>query len=95
VKKARAEPGHEYKSKKAGGDVWKKGMLEPHAYIPLDARLLNKKNRREAVGYFGGVVESKSAVKARAALKKAGGRPGITHGSRSQRIAAKKNRGKG
>jgi hypothetical protein len=68
-------------------------MLEPHAYIPLDARLLHKKNRREAVGFFEGVVEAKSAAKTRGAVKKAGGgRPGVVHGSRSQRLAAKKNK---
>ena len=33
-------------------------MLEPHAYIPLDARLLNKKNHKEAVAHFGVVVKS-------------------------------------
>ena len=35
-------PGEEYRSKKAGGDVWKKGMLQPHAYIPLDPKLFSK-----------------------------------------------------
>jgi len=34
-KRARREPGEEYRSKKSGGDVWRKGMLEPHAFIPL------------------------------------------------------------
>eukprot|EP01038_Epipyxis_sp_PR26KG_P008350 gene8350-11296_t len=53
------EPGEEYRSKKAGGDVWKKGMLEPHAYIPLDPRLLSKKNHREAVNHFAVVVNNK------------------------------------
>jgi ribosomal RNA-processing protein 12 len=52
------EPGIEYKSKKSGGDVWKKGMLEPHAYIPLDPRLLSKKNYKEAVQHFGVVVKN-------------------------------------
>jgi ribosomal RNA-processing protein 12 len=56
-KKRTKELGEEYKSKKAGGDVWKKGMLEPHAFIPLDARLLNKKNHREAVETFGSVIK--------------------------------------
>jgi ribosomal RNA-processing protein 12 len=52
------EPGEEYRSKKTGGDVWKKGMLEPHAYIPLDARLFSKKNHAQAVEHFGVVVKS-------------------------------------
>lgn len=83
-----SEPGSEYRSKKAGGDVWKKGMLEPHAYIPLDARLLNKKNHREAVGFFGGVVK-KGGVKVGAG----GSKPShVTVGNRNQRMAAKKNK---
>ena len=36
-------PGEEYKSKKSTGDIWKKGMLQPHAYIPLNGKLLGKK----------------------------------------------------
>ena len=52
------EPGIEYKSKKSGGDVWKKGMLEPHAFIPLDARLLSKKHYKEAIDHFGVVVKN-------------------------------------
>ena len=54
------EPGVEYRPKKGtGGDVWKKGMLEPHAYIPLDPRLLSKKHREQAVSHFGAVVGNK------------------------------------
>ena len=52
------EPGVEYRSKKAGGDVWKKGMMEPHAFIPLDARLFSKKHYKEAVDHFGVVVKN-------------------------------------
>ena len=53
------EPGAEYRSKKAGGDVWKKGVaLQPHAYIPLDPRLLSKKHHNAAVEHFGVVVDS-------------------------------------
>lgn len=43
----RAAPGVEYRSKKAGGDVWKKGMMEPHAFIPLDPKLLITKKGRD------------------------------------------------
>ena len=60
------EPGIEYRSKKSGGDIWKKGMLEPHAFIPLDPRLLSKKHHREAVSHFGVVVKSKDGKKKRA-----------------------------
>jgi ribosomal RNA-processing protein 12 len=56
-KKARTkDPGEEYRSKKAGGDVWKKGMLAPHAYIPLDPKLLSKKNKADALSKLGVVV---------------------------------------
>jgi ribosomal RNA-processing protein 12 len=53
------EPGAEYRAKKAGGDVWKKGVpLQPHAYIPLDPRLLSKKHHDQAVQHFAVVVDS-------------------------------------
>lgn len=63
------EPGEEYRSKKAGGDVWKKGQLEPHAFIPLDARLLNKKNHQVAVDHFHSVVAHQNARGAKAAVQ--------------------------
>jgi ribosomal RNA-processing protein 12 len=57
-KKRTREPGEEYRSKKAGGDVWRKGMLEPHAYIPLDARMLTKKNEKNAISHLGIAVHN-------------------------------------
>ena len=46
-----------YKSKKAGGDVKKKGQkYEPYAYMPLDGRSYSKKNRRHAVEQMSTVV---------------------------------------
>jgi ribosomal RNA-processing protein 12 len=39
--------GAAYKSRKAGGDVKKKGQkFEPYAFVPLDGRSYSKKNRR-------------------------------------------------
>ncbi|CAH0479352.1 unnamed protein product [Peronospora belbahrii] len=51
--------GREYRAKKAGGDIKKKGKLEPYAYIPLDPKLMAKRNKREAVTRYGGSVGSK------------------------------------
>jgi ribosomal RNA-processing protein 12 len=49
--------GASYKSKKAGGDVKKKGQkFEPYAYVPLDGRSYSKKNRRRAVEQMATVV---------------------------------------
>lgn len=42
--------GHEFKAKKAGGDV-KKGKLEPYAYLPL--RQVAKKKGRDRIGVSG------------------------------------------
>jgi ribosomal RNA-processing protein 12 len=51
------ELGASYKSKKAGGDVRKKGQaFEPYAYVPLDGRSYSKKNRRSAVEQMSSVV---------------------------------------
>ena len=55
-----ASLGAAYKSKKAGGDVRKKGQkYEPYAYVPLNAKDYTKKNRDKAVSKMGSVVRSK------------------------------------
>lgn len=63
VKKQKKDPtsslGAAYKSKKAGGDVRKKGQkYEPYAYVPLNAKDYTKKNRGKAVSKMGTVVRS-------------------------------------
>ena len=40
--------GHDYTSKKAGGDLKKKDKMEPYAYWPLDRKLLNRRSDRKA-----------------------------------------------
>eukprot|EP00611_Tribonema_gayanum_P032666 TRINITY_DN986_c0_g1_i1.p2 TRINITY_DN986_c0_g1~~TRINITY_DN986_c0_g1_i1.p2 ORF type:complete len:220 (+),score=84.40 TRINITY_DN986_c0_g1_i1:32-661(+) len=61
-KQGGAKPGAEFKSKKAGGDVRRKGQkLEPYAYIPLDPKaLLASKKKSHAksavVQEYGAVV---------------------------------------
>lgn len=51
--------GSSYKSKKAGGDVQRKGQkFEPYAYVPLDGRSYSKKNRRAAVDQMSSVVRT-------------------------------------
>lgn len=44
--------GKEFRAKKAGGDVKKKGKFEPYAYIPLDPKLMAKRNKRNAVNKY-------------------------------------------
>jgi len=49
--------GAAYKSKKAGGDVKKKGQkYEPYAFVPLDGKSYSKKNRRKTVEQMSTVV---------------------------------------
>jgi ribosomal RNA-processing protein 12 len=56
-KNSTAKIGASYKSKKAGGDVKKKGQkYEPYAFVPLDGRAYTKKNRRSAVEQMSSVV---------------------------------------
>jgi ribosomal RNA-processing protein 12 len=55
--------GREYRAKKAGGDMKKKGKLEPYAYIPLDPKLMAKRNKREAVTRYGGSVGKRRGKK--------------------------------
>jgi ribosomal RNA-processing protein 12 len=55
-KRGAEDHGKEYRSKKAGGDMKKKGKLDPYAYIPLDPKLMAKRNKRSAVSRYGGSV---------------------------------------
>ncbi|GAB9470174.1 hypothetical protein Gpo141_00007426 [Globisporangium polare] len=50
------DAGKEYRAKKAGGDMKKKGKLEPYAYIPLDPKLMAKRNKRNAVDRYSNSV---------------------------------------
>ena len=57
-------PGARFKSKKAGGDVRRKGQkYEPFAYIPLDGKQYTKKHRGKAVENMGHVVKGKGGSK--------------------------------
>ncbi|EQC38838.1 hypothetical protein SDRG_03796 [Saprolegnia diclina VS20] len=58
-RKIEAVAGQEYKAKKAGGDIKKKGKLEPYAFIPLDPKLMAKRNKRTAVSRFEKVGKQK------------------------------------
>lgn len=48
-----AYTGSEYKSKKARGDVKKKGKFEPYAYWPLDRKLLSRRPEHKAAARRG------------------------------------------
>ncbi|XP_069140254.1 RRP12-like protein [Argopecten irradians] len=57
--------GGEYKSKKAGGDMKKKGKPDPYAYVPLDFQSLNKRKKAKMQGRFNNLVKGarKGAMK--------------------------------
>ncbi|KAL9880391.1 RRP12-like protein [Glossina fuscipes] len=57
--------GSEYSTKKAKGDMKKKGKLDPYAYIPLSRKSLNRRRRAKHVGTFKSIVKgaSKSALR--------------------------------
>ena len=98
-KKRTHEPGEEYRSKKTGGDVWKKGMLEPHAYFPLDAKLLTKKNQDQAVAHIGIAVNGQNTKTNKrqrvAAIMKQETKGKVAQTlSRKQKVAAMKGRQK-
>jgi len=50
--------GEEYRSKKAQGDVAKKGKPEPYAYYPLNPRHLNKRSKPKVMGQYQGIVNA-------------------------------------
>ncbi|XP_064601005.1 RRP12-like protein [Liolophura sinensis] len=64
--------GQEYKAKKAGGDVQKKGQPDPYAYVPLQFSQLNRRKQAKLKGQFSGFVRGarKGAAKGRKAKQK-------------------------
>ncbi|KAL5212374.1 hypothetical protein ABZP36_023221 [Zizania latifolia] len=72
-----AYTGHEYTSKKAGGDLKKKDKMDPYAYWPLDRKLLNRRSDRKVAARKGMTsvmkmtkkLEGKSASSALAAKR--------------------------
>ena len=50
--------GSEYRSKKARGDVKRKGMPDPYAYVPLQRSSLNRRKRAKSEGSFKNVVKA-------------------------------------
>jgi ribosomal RNA-processing protein 12 len=63
--------GVSYQSKKAGGDVKKKGQVyEPYAYVPLDGRSYTKKHRRNAIEQMTTVVNRNQQKQKRTGTKK-------------------------
>lgn len=48
-----AYTGSEYKSKKAGGDLKRKGKLEPYAYWPLDRKMVSRRPEHRAAARKG------------------------------------------
>ncbi|XP_040571896.1 RRP12-like protein [Lepeophtheirus salmonis] len=55
---AKSDPGSEYRSKRAKGDVKRKGKPDPYAYIPLKKSTLNKRKRAKNAGQFKGLVKA-------------------------------------
>lgn len=49
--------GTDYRSKKAKGDIKKKGAVDPYAYIPLSRNTLNKRKRAKNSGQFKNIVQ--------------------------------------
>jgi len=51
-KRSEDKIGHEFRAKKAGGDLKKKGGPDPYAYVPL-GQAAKKRNRRNGLGLAG------------------------------------------
>ncbi|CRL05121.1 CLUMA_CG017972, isoform A [Clunio marinus] len=50
-------PGSEYKAKKAGGDVKRKGKHEPYAYVALSRNALNRRKRSKMGNQFKNIAK--------------------------------------
>jgi ribosomal RNA-processing protein 12 len=65
-KKSQASrPGSEFKAKKAGGDMKKKGKMEPYAYVQLSRNSLNRRKRKNNGNQFKS-ISNKSKKKGKA-----------------------------
>ncbi|XP_020293878.1 RRP12-like protein [Pseudomyrmex gracilis] len=56
ARKVEREPGSEYRSTKARGDIKKKGKPDPYAYIQLKRSALNKRKQKKNAGRFKSIV---------------------------------------
>lgn len=87
LQKRAREPGEEYRSKRGSGDVWRSGMLQPHAFIPLDPKMMTKRHKRDALSTYTSVVGgNKHPLKTSKTLK---GRAVGAQGNRKQRAAVR------
>ncbi|XP_050702743.1 RRP12-like protein [Eriocheir sinensis] len=72
-RKKRADPGAEFRAKRAGGDVKKRGTsVNPYAYVRLSKQQLNRRKKAKFEGQFGSLV--RGARKGVAGGKRKGGR---------------------
>uniref|UniRef100_A0A182RNB5 Uncharacterized protein n=1 Tax=Anopheles funestus TaxID=62324 RepID=A0A182RNB5_ANOFN len=55
--KSNASTGAEYRTKKASGDMLRKGKHEPYAYVPLSRNSLNRRKRSKNAGQFKSIVK--------------------------------------
>nr|AJC98364.1 AGAP002961 [Anopheles coluzzii] len=55
--KSNVSTGAEYRTKKASGDMLRKGKHEPYAYVPLSRNSLNRRKRSKNAGQFKSIVK--------------------------------------
>lgn len=67
-------PGEAYKNKKGGGDVKRKGQLEPYAYIPLNPKARGKDAANALSAVVGTGRKGKRALKQQRTTSKGGRR---------------------
>ncbi|PVD30877.1 hypothetical protein C0Q70_10152 [Pomacea canaliculata] len=72
LQKKATDFGKEYRAKKAGGDIKKKGKPDPYAYVPFNFTSLNKRKQAKMKGQFANLVQGarKGAQKAKKEKRK-------------------------
>ncbi|XP_070541212.1 RRP12-like protein [Ptychodera flava] len=58
AKRSNLPPGAEYRAKKAGGDMKRRGMPDPYAYVPLNMKQLNKRKKAKSSGQWKSIVKA-------------------------------------
>lgn len=56
AQKVEHTPGSEYRARKAGGDIKKKGKPDPYAYLPLTRAVLNRRKKKKMATKLKGII---------------------------------------
>ena len=57
------KPGGEYASRKGAGDIKRQGKMDPYAYVPLQPKMMNRRNARKSKEQYKALINANAAAK--------------------------------